>query len=635
MDEPPDDTPGARAARTLDRGAAVTALLVGIVVVWGIRAATARWIPTGDDAFLSLRTRHVLAADPILLNNASSAGPSAGSQYNHPGAFPLTLLSPVTLLGGPGSLPLATALVNAAWVAAISAMVRRIGGLGAQFGAVATLALLVWSMGATFVVDPWNPNYGILPVAAAVVATWGVRQGHTRLLAVAVAASSVTFQTHLSLTVMSVAVAGWATAAAALDWFRARRDGRTDDRRRIGRAIALATVVGIVANAQMLADQFLGTGNLGKILDGTGFTEATVSVRQVAAVVASKLVIPPMWFRGSWAGPVLPADEPSTFAIVVGLAIAGALTAAAVVATRRRVPAVSSLLGVLAVAAVSASLVATRFPLRIGIPLPYFRWVWPLAAIWLATVVAAGWSSWSPRRSGGVVAARVAFVVALVAVLAGSAYGIDEDLSPNPAWAQDISREFGAAAVDATGGDADGPVVIDQSIQEAALWVIPALMDQLDAAGIEVRADDAILVQQTAERYRADGTERRHLAVRGGLQIDDAPPGATELARHDALTRSERRELDRLVDELGPRLGAPDAVRLTAAGSTETDAADLEHLTTGELPVAELVRSVPLRLALERGAVEVVGVDRDDLRRALDLGALDGGRSIALYLYEP
>ena len=54
---------------------------------------------------------------------------------------------------------------------------------------------------------------------------------------------------------------------------------------------------------------------------------------------------------------------------------------------------------------------------------------------------------------------------------------------------------------------------------------------------------------------------------------------------------------------------------------------------TGELPVEELLRSVPFRLAFDRGAIEAPGVDQDDLRRALDLGALDGGRSIALYLY--
>ena len=150
-----------------------------------------------------------------------------------------------------------------------------------------------------------------------------------------------------------------------------------------------------------------------------------------------------------------------------------------------------------------------------------------------------------------------------------------------------------------------------------------------------MRADDAVLIQQTDEAYRATGYEQWHLAVRGGLQIDDAPPGGREIARHDALAGYERSDLDSALARLRPVLSRPGAIRLTATGRAETDAADLEHLTTGELPVEELLRSVPFRLAFDRGAIEAPGVDRDDLRRALDLGALDGGRSIALYLYQP
>lgn len=638
MDEPPS-TGAAGPDIPTHLPALVTVLVAGAVVLMGAVASAKGWIPTGDDAFLSLRTRHLFSTDPILLNNASSAGPSAGSQYNHPGAFPLTLLAPVTLIGGPGSLALATAIVNAAWLALIAFMVRRIAGTTAQLGALFGLAVLVWSMGGTFLIDPWNPTYGILPVATMVVAAWGTRLGHTRMLAVTVFAASVAFQTHLSLTVLSAAVGAWALLGVVVDGYRARRDERVDDLRRTIRALGLAVVVGLVVNAQMLVDQVFGTGNLGKIIEGTGFKEATVSLRQIAGVLASKLILRPMWLRGSWDGPVLPADEPSTGAIVLGLLVVGIITVLAIRAARRRSPELVTLFGVLGVAFVSSSLVATRFPLRIGIPLPYFRWVWPLAAIWAAAAAASLYASpdlWrafapadeSKRRSAGALV-----VSALTIVVLGIAFvPTNVDISPNPAWAQDISRDFSAAAVRET-SDRE-PVVIDQSIQEAALWVIPALMDQLDAAGVEVRADDAVLVQQTDDRYRASGSERWHLATRGGLQIDDAPPGGREIARHDALSASQRRELDRLVDDLGPALEGPEAIRLTATGRAETDAADLEHLTTGELPVEELLRSVPFRLALDRGAIQAPGVDQDDLRRALDLGALDGGRSIALYLYE-
>ena len=122
MDEPPSTGAAGRDIPTL-----VTGLLAGAVVLMGAVASAKGWIPTGDDAFLSLRTRHLFSTDPILLNNASSAGPSAGSQYNHPGAFPLTLLARSRCWA---------ALAHSRWrrrsstrrVSLIAFMVRRIAG---------------------------------------------------------------------------------------------------------------------------------------------------------------------------------------------------------------------------------------------------------------------------------------------------------------------------------------------------------------------------------------------------------------------------------------------------------------------------------------------------------------------------
>ena len=266
------------------------------------------------------------------------------------------------------------------------------------------------------------------------------------------------------------------------------------------------------------------------------------------------------------------------------LIVVAVVTVLAIRSARRRSPEVVTLFGVLAVAFVSASLVATRFPLRIGIPLPYFRWVWPLAAVWASGVVAAlapdvarAARAALPTPARPAVWSRLIVVaVVLAAALQAASYGIDEHISPNPAWAQDISRDFSAAAVRET--DERQPVVIDQSIQEAALWVIPALMDQLDAAGIDVRADDAVLIQQTDEAYRATGDEQWHLAVRGGLQIDDAPPGGREIARHDALAGYERSDLDSALARLRP-VRAPWAHRLALVGDIlwATGGAAREH----------------------------------------------------------
>lgn len=608
MDEPPHTTRRFR----VDPGLAVTLVVAGVVVLAGVLASARGWIPTGDDAFLSLRTRHVISSDPILLNNASSGGPSAGTRYNHPGAFPLTLMSPVTLIGGPGSLALATALVNAAWIVGISLMVRRIVGRGGQMLALGAMALLVASMTSTLLVDPWNPNYGIWPLAAAIVATWGVRRYHDELLWVVVLASSVAFQTHLSYVVPAGVLALWALWPVVRRW------------RELRRSLLVAAAVGAVANAQMLADQAFGTGNLLKILRGSGFDEATVSPYQVMAVLASKTSIGPE----SWDHPVLLDEVPPWGQTVLNLGLLAAVVAACVVWLRRRERwNALSLLAVLAVAALPSMVVATRFPLRIGIPLPYFRWVWPIVVILYAVIAAVAYgrygSVFRSRRREWAVAGHVAVVAfALLAFLPG-----DRPNSPNPAWAQDITAEFAPAAVDATRGR--GPVLVQQSIQEAALWVIPGLMDQLDAAGIDVRATDEVLVQQTSESYRATGDERWQLLLRNPELGAELPEGARRLASVDPLSSAERAEWQRLDGRLRQRVLAPGAIVVTEVGRGETDADVLAGFASGEI---DPVMSVPFQQALERGAVEVRDVDELAVRRWADLGARLGGRRVALYL---
>ncbi|MEZ5322736.1 MAG: hypothetical protein R2698_11820 [Microthrixaceae bacterium] len=620
----------------------LAAVLVGVVVAMGAVASARGWLPTGDDAFLSLRSRHTIGSHPILLNNASSAGPSAGTQYNHPGAMPLTLMWPFTRTLGPGGIALATAVLNAALLAGLVVVVRRIAGATGALATVSAGAAMVWSMGPALLVDPWNPNLTILSTGLAVVAAWGVVERHHRHFAVVVCAASIALQSHLSAVVPAVAT----VTVAGIGWsLHLRRERSTSGRRALWGSLGFAVAVGLVVNVQVLADQFFGTGNLTKVLRGSHVGEATVSVRQAAAVLVDRFVIPPMWFRGSWQRPVLADTMPSGSAIVAG---AMALALLSVLVVWRGSPAVRRCLGVTAVVALCGAVMSLRFPLRVGIPIPYFRFLWPLAAIWWVLVLATAaqvLSEITDRRSSRLAHEAVegvpggapdrapwralpAAVALMLLVLAWMPAPGEE--SPNPRWARVFSAPLAAAAVANTRPGEE--VLVEQSIQEVALWAIPAVIDQLDAAGRRPRAADRVLVQQTSPGYRATGAEKARLVFRGGLQIDDAPTGGRMIARHDALAPADRARLDRFLTRYGPMLARRGGVRLTAVGEAETDVDALRFLTTGRLPPRELVRSVVLRLAVERGALSIEGVPREAVGEALRLGALDGGRSIALYL---
>ena len=175
---------------------------------------------------------------------------------------------------------------------------------------------------------------------------------------------------------------------------------------------------------------------------------------------------------------------------------------------------------------------------------------------------------------------------------------------------------------------------VEQSIQAAALWVLPALMDQLDAAGIPVRASDKVLIQQTRTTVTSDGSERFHLVFRGGEGMNAVPAGGTLLAQHDALTPAERHTFEDLLATIGPELARTGAITVTEIGAAETDHAALEQLASGNVPVGDLIRSITLESALQRKAISIPGIPPDQLKRALELGTRDGGRSIALYLVD-
>lgn len=581
---------------------AATVLLVGVVAYHGVRSAATHWLPVGDDAFLTVRSRAVFSAHPPLLSSASSAGADAAATYNHPGPAVLWFTAPFVKVLGSSGMALGVAALNCLAMAAVAVTARRAARPALAAGILACSAGLAWSMGSQVLVDPWNPHVATLALLAGLIGAWGVWQGWRPAAPIGMAAAAVAAQTHLSFVAVSALAAVVLLSGVVVGLARTP----SGSRERLlwwrwgvgalvaGVALLLPTIVEQVSNGS--------DGNLARILDGSGGGDAVVTVApsQAASVAAAVLSRPPWFLRGSWGMSMYAADLPSATATAVGLGVVTAVVlAGAVLGVRRRDGAVLGIIGLGSAAVIVGTVVSLVYPLRVGVPIAYYRWLWPAAVLIAAGLLvplleavaraAAGRTSelvgseestselvGSEKGWRAVVASSGATFVSLVAVVVFGFANIpvaNDDLAGSGLWGQELSLRVLDQAAPAL-RDLDGPVEVVPSLQEGPLLAFTgALIDDLDAQGIDVRSSDPVIVQQVGEQHRATGEEPWVLVMVGPDTSDDAAPrGGERIATVNELDPSRRQALERDVRAAQAELEGATA-ELTAEGRASGDQA--------------------------------------------------------------
>lgn len=587
------------------------ALLAAVVLLAGVRSLVGDWIPTGDDAFLAMRSRAVFSAHPPLLSTASSAGAEASATYNHPGPAVLWLAAPVTALFGSRGIGAAVAALNAGAVVGIGAMARRAARPALAAGVLAAIAGVVWAMGSEVLVDPWNPHAATLPFAALLVASWAVWCSVRWAAVVGLFAGAVAAQTHLSFAPVSAAVCAGLLVGLVV---AARATGDSSQRRRWLVAGGVAGAAAVVALLPSLVEQLAhgGDGNLARIARGSSLDSVTVSASQAVSVVGSVVARPPFFLRGSWDLPRFDAELLSPLVAAALLALVAAWSAATLLAARRRGDRqVLPLLVLPCVAIAVGAVSSTAFPLRLGIPVPYFRWLWPAAALLAAALVVpllerVARAVQPPRWPATRVVAGLGVGAALVAsLLTVPAHGSGQAASEP--WGQELTRQV----LDQAGPRlrALDAVTVVPSLQEGPLMAFtPALVDRLDEWGVDVRSADPVIVQQSGAHHRATGSEPWVLVMVGPDTSQDAgPAGGERLAVHRALDPAAARELERDVRQVVGQLEGASLV-LTDGGRHVRDPA-LDGL---EGPVDDpeaLLHDRVLATALRNDLAELVGPD--------------------------
>lgn len=527
------------------RVAAASAAALAPLVVLAARAAHSSWVATNDQALIELRTRAVGTSHTPLV------GPYSRFGWSHPGpALFFALAAPYRLLSshGRGLLLGAALLAAVAMIAAVAAVLRVDQPFVVGLFGLLVIAVLVRALGAHLLWDPWNPYVIVLPFLALVLLSWRAAAGDERALPFAFGFASFIVQTHVSVALESIAL-----LAVATGWLLANaRDA--DARRRLRRSALVSLVVVAVMWALPLSEQIRPhRGNLGKLWRfWTTSHHGTVGFSKATSLLAPQFSIPAPWMTGHerhdpFSGGLYTPGFRFPFALIV-------LVAAAVVAWRRRDRAAMAACSVAATVAIVAWISFARI---VGPPYNYLvRWTWVVGATcWLASGIALLppiVSRLRPTAQTWLARALAASASVLLVVVTVNAFS-----APPPSEVDGrIARELVDQAIPRL-RKLPAPLLVASprgSYQTGSLNA--GLVASAVEHGIDARFPS--IVAWTVGSDRAVDPSRAgsqvFVAVAADVAIFERDPSYRQIARYDTLTRSERREYDRLTATLNRAL---------------------------------------------------------------------------------
>ena len=509
---------------------------------------------------------------------------------------------------------LATALVNAAAVAAIAVIARRWGRPAVAISLLVATSALVWAMGSGLQRDPVLPMASMLPLLLGLVATWAVWQGSRWSLVWGTLGLSYAAQTHLTYAPFVALILVSMAVPAVVATVRAFRSGRSGDGRRWLLALGVAVLAGVVSALPPLLQQVSSgsDGNVTQILSGSSFEDATGWAIS-ASLILSKLTVQPWFLRGSWPSPFFSPDLPAGWALAVGaIAIFAAVAVAVWRGVARRDREVIGLI-VLAVVLLAVGVVfGAQLPRRYGATPPTnFRWVWPLAVVLWAGILARPleilMGGGVRRRVTGTAVLGLTVALVLTALVPFESKAADRQ----PDWADRTAAMWRAVEAEA---DDLGSVELVASDQLGQFRLSMGLMNELADHGVDVSVHEANIIRTVGESFRPSGDEPWVMAFTGP-DIDTPPaPNARRIAVTEPLTPERAAEVEAELRELGETLG-PEGIVVadrTSAYERNLVAPALERYRR-EPGAALADGSMSAWLAF--GLLDVVGPDADEVMR--------------------
>lgn len=529
--------PGSRTtAARRPRIGAIAAISLAPFFVLIARSTHASWTATGDYSLIEMRARDVGTSSSPLV------GPYSRFGWNHPGpALFYAFAAPYRAFLSHGTGLLAgAALVGAiSTIAIVVVLIRRSPSLLVAAFGVLLFALLVRTLGAGFLWDPWNPYVIVLPFLAFVGFAWWAATGEARTLPFAIGFGSFVVQTHVSLAVEVVAL-----LLLALGWLSLTAHG-AETRRRLRRSRRVSLVVLAGFWIPPVVQQFLpGGGNIGELLKfWTQRHDNTLGFGRAARLLAPELSLPAPWLMrsdrivpttGAFAAPHLAVP----FALI-------ALAAAAFVAWRRRERFAIATCSVAVTAVVGGWFSLARI---VGTPYPYLVvWThvigplcWFAAAVVLLPLLAARFrpvtTTWTTRAVA--VAAAIVLVMLTVSSFTTAA--------PDARDSRAASTLFTTVLPDLR--SLPSPMVMESKFGYSSNAILGGLVATSVEHGIDARYSTHVRIMAGDAHVVDPGSARTYvyIVINRDVARYSRDPAWRRIGFYDSLTRTERAEYQRL-----------------------------------------------------------------------------------------
>jgi hypothetical protein len=439
---------GARRIRGGDRVVRVASwtalgfvLLPFIVLIIAMVRVGGHFHAVSDQALEELQARDVG-------RHFAQLGLYSRDNWSHPGPAMFYLLAiPYRLAGGNSvGLWIGAALLNGAAVATMAVVAKRHAGTALMLLTLLGSALVMRTVGASFLRDPWNPYLPVFLFGALIFLVWAMACGDEWAVPVGAAVATFCAQTHIGYAVLALPLfvigAVWLVVVV-----RRAREASADRRDHLARTTWITVGVLAVMWFPPLYEELTNSdGNLTKIV--RYFRGPPPGPRYTLVhgyrLVASQFAIPPEWLirmpklRPLTAEATTLYHAPTPF-LLLGFAAAGVLLFRM---RRRRGRADRRMWRLEVIVALALILGAFSIARTVGVAFAY-RLYWTLVVGMIAAVVVlwAAWRQIAPRASASfrrglaVVTALAVVVVASVDIVAAATVG-----SPQQQKSENVAR---------------------------------------------------------------------------------------------------------------------------------------------------------------------------------------------------
>lgn len=591
-------------------------------VVAVIRAAVRHWIPVGDAAYFTVRSRDVFTGHSPLVGAWSSGSSVVGVAVNNLGPLQLDLLAPFTTFNPYLGTAVGSALINAGCVTIVWFVARRLLSPVLVVWVMAGTTLFVATLGLGWLIDARQQYAMVIPFFALLWVSAAMLAGVPSAVPTGLALASLVLQSHFTYAYQTLVVTGVGIVGFLVVTRNAARPRR---RARLG-LVGAAVLAGCWI--QPALDQLFGTGNLGRVLGPARERQAGAGIGAGLQVIAGGSLVPPFWFPGSIGDFLQPYDGVNIgLALVAVLIWIAASVTVAALGWRTRQHAVLALGAAGAIALGGGVAAATLIPVSsFGLVPQNYYWVWSLGAFLTCGLLAGVSSVPAVRARLAGCSARIrravtfAVLAATVAVAAWPRYPI-ASVARDEAEAERIGRPLREQLADALASDViDDTVEVDLSRAFFGNNYPFVMLVEMQRAGIEFRfpPENRNLDRFGRSRCAPSGEHQRILLIAGSGQ--ELAPGSVVLAEVVGITDDELAEHVELQSRFGELLRAGvvaiDLHAITTALGEPVDK-PAQVIDTPGMPATGLARSLDHWRSW--GFVDVPSSERDAFDRWFEL----------------